>query len=112
MTVLLSSLLNSIGVSTAFVDVVPAGRPEGGHVYLMFDSGVSPERASAISENPKRYTVRKGPEGRESVWIPVETTEIMKGFEQAWSVGAREYFDDVEIGLGLVQGWVRIVDVY
>jgi hypothetical protein len=112
MSVLISSLLNSMGISTAFIDVVPPGRPEAGHVYLMFDTGLPASRAPEVSENPKRYVVRKGPEGGETVWIPIETTVIMKGFEESWNVGAAEYFDDVEVNLGLIKGWVRLVDVY
>jgi hypothetical protein len=45
------------------------------------------------------------------VWIPVETTAITEGFMKAWEQGAKEYFDEVEVGLGLVRGWVRLVDV-
>jgi len=26
-------------------------------------------------------------------------------------VGAKEYFDSVEVGLGVVRGWVRLVDL-
>jgi len=49
--------------------------------------------------------------GVETIWIPVETTIINRGFDEAWSSGAQDYFDDVELGLGLARGWVRIVDV-
>jgi hypothetical protein len=112
MTVCFSSLLNSIGIGTAFVDVVPPGKPEDGHVYLLFDTGLAPRFASHIAENTKRYVVRKNKSGAETVWIPVESTLITKGFAAAWAEGAKEYFDDVEVGLGLVKGWVRIVDLY
>ena len=87
-------------------------KPEDGHVYLLFDTGLAPRFASHIAENPKRYVVRKNKAGVETIWIPVESTVITKGFAAAWAEGAREYFDDVEVGLGLVKGWVRIVDLY
>jgi len=112
MTVCFSSLLNSIGVGTAFVDVIPPGRPEDGHIFLLFDTGLAPRYASHIAENPKRYVIRKNKAGTETIWIPVETTVITRGFASAWAEGAREYFDNVEVGLGLVKGWVRIVDLY
>jgi len=111
MTVCFSSLLASVGISTAFVDVVPPKHPEDSHIYLMFDTGLDPQYADQISPNPKRYVIRKNTAGKETVWIPVESTVIMKGFEDAWSTGAREYYDDVEVNMGLSQGWVRIVDV-
>jgi hypothetical protein len=111
LTVCFSSLINSIGISTAFVDVLPPGRPRDGHIYLLVDTGVEPRFASEISSNPKRFVIRKGSAGRETVWIPIETTVIRNGFDEAWSSGAQRYFDDVEIGLGVAKGWVRIVDV-
>lgn len=111
MTVCYSSLLESIGISTAFVDVVPPQRPEEGHIYLLFDTEVPAKQASLISDNPKRYLVRKNERGEETVWIPVETTAITEGFMRAWEIGAKEYFDDAEVGLGVVRGWVRLVDV-
>jgi hypothetical protein len=112
MTVTFSSLLNSIGVSTAFVDVIPPERPEKSHIYLLFDTGLDPKYGSNISVNPKRFVVRKNKNGTETIWLPIETTVITRGFDEAWTSGAQKYFDDVELGLGLIKGWVRIVDVY
>jgi len=112
MTVCFASLLSSIGVSTAFVDVLPPGKPEEGHIFLLFDTGVDPKFGASIASNPKRYVVRAAKTGASTIWIPIETTVITRGFDEAWSAGAQRYFDDVEVGLGLVKGWVRIVDVY
>jgi transglutaminase-like putative cysteine protease len=111
MSVVFSSLLNSIGVSTAFVDVVPPGRPHEGHIYLLFDTGVPAAQAGRISENRKRYVIRADERGEERVWIPVDPTASMRGFEAAWGLGAQEYFREVEVELGMVKGWVRVVDV-
>jgi hypothetical protein len=111
MTVCFVSLLSSVGISTAFVDVVPPDRPDKSHIYLLFDTGVDPKFGSSISTNPKRYVVRKSKAGDETIWLPIETTVTTRGFEAAWSEGAQEFFDDVEIGLGMVKGWVTIVDV-
>jgi hypothetical protein len=111
MSVLFSSLLGSVGISTAFVDVLPPGKPEDGHIYLLFDTGLSPKYGMSIAANPKRFVVRRNKGGEETVWIPVEPTVITRGFDEAWSKGAQEFFDDVEVGLGVVKGWVRVVDV-
>ena len=111
MTVCFASLLSSIGVSTAFVDVVPPQRLDDAHIYLLFDTEVPASQSGLISDNPKRFVIRKNERGIETVWIPIETTVIAEGIQKAWEVGAREYFEDVEIGLGIVRGWVRLVDV-
>jgi hypothetical protein len=111
MTTCFTSLLSSVGISTAFVDVVPPQNPENSHIYMMFDTGLEPRFGNKLSENPKRYVVRRSAKGRETIWLPVETTVITKGFDAAWATGAQEYLEDVEINLGLVKGWVRIVDI-
>ena len=111
MTVCFTSLLSSIGIATAFVDVVPPGHPDDAHIYLLFDTGLDPAFGKSLSDNPKRYVVRKNSTGRETLWIPVETTVITRGFEAAWARGAEEHFQHTDIDLGLIKGWVRIVDV-
>ncbi len=111
MSVCFSSLLNSAGISTAFVSSLPPQHTEG-HIYLMFDTGVDPRYGESVATNEKRYIVRKNAKGQETIWIPVETTVINRGWEEAWSSGAQRYFDDVELGMGLVKGWVSIIDVY
>ena len=110
MSVCYLSLLASMGISTAFIDVVPPERPEQSHIYMMFDTGVDAKHAHLISDNPQRYVIRKDEHGNETVWIPIETTAITKGFADAWDVGAKEYFNDVELNLGIVKGWVKLVD--
>jgi hypothetical protein len=110
-TVCFTSLLSSIGLSTAFVDVVPPDRPEKSHIYMLCDTGIEPRHGSLISGNPKRYVVRRNAAGAETIWIPLETTAASQGFEAVWTGGAQSYFDDVEVGMGLIKGWVRIVDV-
>jgi len=111
MTVCFASLLSSIGISTAFVDVIPPGHPEDSHIYLLFDTGIDPRYGKSVSDNPKRYVVRKTGSGKETLWIPIETTVIMKGFQTAWIQGAEEHFQHTDVDLGLAKGWVKIVDV-
>jgi hypothetical protein len=111
MAVCFASLLGSIGVGTAFVDVVPPDNPDSSHVYLMFDTGLAPEFASHIAENSKRYVLRRDQKGNETVWIPIETTAIMKGFDEAWTFGAKQFYNDTKVRSGLVDGWVKVVDL-
>lgn len=111
MTVCYAALLASVGVSTAFVDVIPPDDPQNSHIYMMFDTEVNVSDAGLISDNSKRFIVRKNNKGIETIWIPVETTETSKGFLEAWNLGSKEYFQDIIIGNGLSKGWVRIVDL-
>ncbi|MHC4322538.1 MAG: hypothetical protein ACYST3_09725, partial [Planctomycetota bacterium] len=64
-----------------------------------------------ISTNEKRYLVRKNHHGKRSLWIPIETTLINDGFDEAWSKGALSYLKDAEVRQGLQDGWVQIIDV-
>ncbi len=111
MAVAFASILASVGIAAAFVDVIPPDRPQNAHVYLMIDSGLKPEEAHNISLNPKRYTVRRNEFGIETAWIPLETTAMGQGFERAWSIGAESFYNEAIISGGLVHGWVRIVDI-
>ncbi len=111
MTVGYATMLSSVGIATAFVDVIPPEQPDNAHIYLMFDTGIEPSASQLVSENPKRFVIRKNEAGNETVWIPIETTVIRKGFDEAWRIGAEEFFRDAELNSGLVKGWVRVVDV-
>lgn len=111
LTVCYASLLMSIGISTTFIDVIPPDQPENSHIYLMFDTGIESKEAALISENQKRYVVRKNNKGMETVWIPVETTAMQKGFNEAWDKGATQYYRDAEINFGIIKGWMRLVDL-
>lgn len=106
-----SSILSSVGISTAFIDVIPPGKEDEAHIYMMFDTGVPASQANLVSENAKRYIIRRDFKGKETVWIPLETTSMTEGFEKAWDLGAQAYYSDIVEGMGLLQGWVRIVDV-
>jgi hypothetical protein len=111
LSVCYAALLGSMGIATAFIDVVPPDHPEKSHVYLMFDSGIDPPHATRLSDNPKRYVVRKNALGVESLWLPVETTAMTGGFEKAWITGADTWLHETEVDLGLVKGWLRVIDV-
>lgn len=110
LTVLYASLLESLGIHTAFVDV-QAPQKNFGHLYLMFDAGVEAGAAESISGNPKRYIVRENQRGRQTVWIPIETTLMAQGFEEAWKAGALEYLQEGVLRNGLQEGWVKVIEV-
>ncbi|MGB9773735.1 MAG: hypothetical protein ACPL4I_06940 [Bacteroidota bacterium] len=111
MSVAFASILESVGIASAFVDIVPPEDPENAHVFIMFDTGLPPKLGSLISDNPKRYVIRKNSRGEDRIWIPLETTEVTKGFESAWKLGAEEYFENVELKSGLIKGWVHVIDI-
>jgi hypothetical protein len=111
MAVAFASMLASVGIASAFVDIVPPEAPHTAHVYLLVDTGVAPDQAESISTNPKRYVIRKNEFGRETVWIPLETTATKEGFRHAWDVGAESYYNEGIIQGGLINGWMRVVDI-
>ncbi len=111
MTVGFSSILESIGIATAFIDVVPPEDPGNAHVYLLFDTGLEPQYGRLITENEKRYIIRLNSAGSETVWVPVETTMLISGFEMAWEKAAAEFLEEARLKDGLAKGWVQIVNV-
>ena len=109
LAVLYRSLLESTGIPVAFVEVRDPQKSQA-HLYIMFDSGLLQAQGSLITENEKRYIIRENNRGNKSIWIPVETTLIEKGFEEAWKSGALEYLKEGLLRNGLAEGWVNIID--
>ncbi len=110
LVVLFASLLESAGINTAFVEVKDPEN-EIAHLYLLFDSVLDPALGYRISTNEKRYVVREKHNGKQSIWVPIETTLIDVGFDEAWKIGATNYLKEGIIRNGIEEGWVRIIDV-
>lgn len=109
LSVLLSSLLESIGIETAFVDY--AERSPMRHVNLLVNTGLSPTEIFSITSNDRKYFIRKNLLGEDEVWLPIETT-IFTSFEDAWEKGAEIFYNEAIENFGLVNGSVFINDVY
>lgn len=109
MVVLYASLLESVGINTAFVEVRDPQK-ELAHLYLMFNSGLHASQGNVISSNDKRYIIRENASGQNMVWIPIETTFVEQGFEEAWKAGALAYLQEGDLRNGLTEGWVKIID--
>ena len=78
LTILNCSLLEAIGIDTAFITVP-------GHIYMAFDSGLTP--AEVTSKLDKGYYI----EAYGKVWCPIEITLSQDTFGLAWTYGAREW---------------------
>ena len=87
LSVLYDSLLESVGVDTAFITTP-------GHIFAAFNLGMSPELASRTFPKTEDLIVRDG-----VVWAPVETTMIDDGFVRAWQTGAAEWREASARGL-------------
>ena len=78
LTILNCSLLEALGIETAFITVP-------GHIYMAFDSGLSIEEGRA--KITKGYYI----EAEGKIWIPFEVTLSQDTFGLAWTYGAREW---------------------
>lgn len=74
------SLLESVGIDTAFITIP-------GHLYMAFRLDMSAREARSTFANEDDLIFRE--DG--SVWVPVETTVLERGFMEAWSTGARQW---------------------
>jgi hypothetical protein len=110
LVVLYASLLESVGISTAFMDIQDP-EAQRGHVYLIFNTELTPDKGMLITSNEKRTVVRESSSGVGTLWIPIETTLIQEGFETAWNTGAMQYLEEGILRQGLSEGWVKIIDV-
>ena len=75
-TVLYCSLLENVGIKTALVDAP-------GHVFMMFDTGISSEQQELLCLEKKDYVVYE-----DRGWVPVEVTMLGESFAKAWELGA------------------------
>src|SRR5574344_1484721 len=79
LSILVSSLFEAIGIKTAFITIP-------GHIYMAFDTGLTPEQAHLQFSDFGDLIIRDG-----KVWMPLEITLTDEGFNKAWRVGAREW---------------------
>jgi hypothetical protein len=110
LVILYCSLLESIGIQTAFIDVRDPEK-DIAHLYMMFDSRLTPDEGYLITTNEKKYIIRNGASGKKSIWIPVETTLVENGFDQAWNTGATNYIEKGVFRSGIAEKWMQVVDV-
>jgi len=104
-----SSLLESVGIQTALVDYKANGGVR--HVNVLFNTKLSPDQASLITNNDTKYFIRESLEGKDEVWLPVEATSLTD-FETAWNAGADKFNKEAISNLGIATGKVEIIDVY
>ena len=78
-SILVCSLFEAVGIDTAFITVP-------GHIFMAFDSGLTPDQAKSLFRNSSEYIV-----DGEKVWMPLEITLSDEGFFRACRYGAREW---------------------
>jgi hypothetical protein len=103
------SLMESVGIQTALVDY--RGNGDVRHVNVLFNTKLSPQLAKLITNNDSKYFIRQNAEGKDEVWIPVETTSLTN-FDDAWNVGVEKFNREAIDELGIATGKVQIIDVY
>jgi hypothetical protein len=109
LSVAFSSLLEGVGIQTAFVDY--KSETKISHVNILVNTKLKPEEAELITQNDKKYFVRKNEIGDEEIWIPIELTSLTN-FSTAWEVASHKFNLEAIDNLGLAKGNVVIYDVY
>ncbi len=79
LTTLYCTLLESVGVETAFITVP-------GHIYAAFTLKMGPDEAQKTFLNPDELILTES-----RAWVPVEITMFQESFERAWAYGAKEW---------------------
>lgn len=109
LSVCFSSLLESVGIQTAFIDYKP---DEGiGHVSLLLNTRLTPNESNQITINERKFLNRKNYTGIEEVWIPLEVTSLTS-FDRAWEVGANKFYNEAIENHGLAKNKVEIIEIY
>ena len=79
LSILTNSLLESIGIETAFITVP-------GHIFTAFSLGITPEEAKKIFLRVEDLIFHD-----DTAWVPVEITQVQDSFLEAWATGAKEW---------------------
>ena len=79
LSILVCSLFEAVGIRTAFITVP-------GHIFMAFDSGITPEMAKTTFRNTSDFIFID-----DEVWVPLEITLSDEGFYKACRYGAREW---------------------
>ncbi|MGC8768243.1 hypothetical protein [Calditerrivibrio sp.] len=93
---LLSSLFESLGIKTAFIDIP-------GHIFLMFDSGINASEIVNYGMKKEDFIDYNG-----RLYIPLETTLINANFLDSWKQGLNLYRSNYNKGLNIIftdKGW-------
>lgn len=109
LSVAFAALLESIGIETAFVDYKSVSGLS--HVNILVNTKLQPEESILISENDKKYFIRKNRQKVDEVWIPIEMTSLTN-FKQAWKIGSEKFYKEAVADFGLSKGNVVIYDIY
>ena len=81
LSILYSSLLEAIGIDTAFITIP-------GHIFMAFSSGMTEAEAKESFYAPELLIYHDG-----IAWVPIEITLIKEDFNKAWRIGAKEWND-------------------
>ncbi len=109
LSVCFSSILESNGIQTAFLDYKPNGTI--GHVTLLINTKLNPQSVRTITNNDRKYFVRKNIFEKEEIWIPIEITSLTN-FDNAWNIGSEMFYSTAVDKLGLLKNKVEIIDVF
>lgn len=81
LSILFCSLLEAIGIETAFVTIP-------GHIFMAFSSGMTETEARVNFYASEQLIYQDG-----IAWVPLEITLTKEGFSKAWRIGAKEWND-------------------
>jgi len=91
LSVLISAGLENLGIKTALIEIP-------GHLFMMFDTGITAHDAGLISQDSSLLAFKDG-----NVWIPLEATMVNTNFIEAWAEGANKYQTALAAGeLGII----------
>lgn len=95
LSVLYASLLQGVGVTTAFITVP-------GHIYVAAQLKMSPAEAKRLISNSNDLIIHD-----DRAWVPIEVTMTDKDFLEAWSTGASEWRDNLDTAkfLPVAEAW-------
>jgi len=122
-----ASHLMAVGIQCAFVDIRPdvgdvplpaASQTNGanahqrrvGHILLLVNTEIESEQMSEAGLHEFQFVSRASTSGKNTIWLPIETTVLDGGFDKAFAEGVRQYYKEVIEQDGMKKGVVHVYD--
>jgi predicted transglutaminase-like cysteine proteinase len=84
-----ASCLKYLGIESKLIPIAAEGDEEA-HLLLLIDSSIDSIEMENLAFHEFNSVVLKNRQGRQSIWLPIELSELENGFDRAYEMGIKQ----------------------
>ncbi|MCB0278346.1 MAG: hypothetical protein KDD94_02515 [Calditrichaeota bacterium] len=104
------SALRSLGIETAIIDYKPSAESIG-HLSILVNTKIPAGSYLTGEINEFNSLVRPDRFNQQTIWIPLEVTNLSDGFQESFSMAANRFYKQGVVEKGLIDKRVEIIDL-